>query len=512
VRAHEAAVAALDAQLGVPLGDELGDVALLEGGRAAGVGAVDRQRADRQVVAAAGHHRRGDGADERRRVGGHRRRRLARGRHAVGQLDPVQPFQRAVDRRLVALDDLGAAAAIGLGDRLLDAGDRRVARQHPGDREEAGLQHDVDPPGKTDLAGDPAGVDRVHVDALGQDLLLDRPRQGVPDLLRRVPAVDQERRAGRRAPKDVEPLEHPEVVAADEASLLHEVRRPDRLRPEAQVRHGLRARLLRVVDEVALRVQALLGAEDLDRVLVRADRAVCAQAEEDRADCLGWLDVERRVVGQARVGDVVGDADREPPPRLLTCELVEHAGDHARRELLGRQAVAAADDLREVAVRACVAQGGDDVEEQRLADRVGLLGAVEHGDPAHGRGQRRGRERPVQPHLRHADALAARTEGRDGLAHGLRARPHQHNHALGVRMPAVLHEVVAPAAAVAQSHHEVLDHAGDAGVERVHRLARLEVDVRVLRGAADERALRRQRPSAMRADELLGHECAQVVV
>ena len=35
---------------------------------------------------------------------------------------------------------------------------------------------------------------------------------------------------------------------------------------------------------------------------------------------------------------------------------------------------------------------------------------------------------------------------------------------------------------------------GHAGVERVDRLARLEVDVRVLRGAADERPLRRQRP------------------
>ena len=161
VRADEAAVAALDAQVGVPDRDQLGDVALLVRRRAARVGAVHRQRADRQLVAAAGHHLRGDGADELRRVRGHRRRQLARGRHPVGHLDPVQPLQRPVDRRLVALDDLGAAPAVGLGDRLLDPGDRLVARQHAGDREEAGLQHDVDPPGQADLAGDPAGVDRV---------------------------------------------------------------------------------------------------------------------------------------------------------------------------------------------------------------------------------------------------------------------------------------------------------------------------------------------------------------
>ena len=69
VRADEAAVAALDAQVGVPVRDQIGDVALLVGRGAARVGAVHRQRADRQVVAAAGHHLRGDGADELRRVG-----------------------------------------------------------------------------------------------------------------------------------------------------------------------------------------------------------------------------------------------------------------------------------------------------------------------------------------------------------------------------------------------------------------------------------------------------------
>ena len=77
VRADEAAVAALDAEVGVPDGDQLGDVALLVRRRAARVGAVDRQRADRQVVAAAGHHLRGDGADELGRVRRHDRRRLA---------------------------------------------------------------------------------------------------------------------------------------------------------------------------------------------------------------------------------------------------------------------------------------------------------------------------------------------------------------------------------------------------------------------------------------------------
>src|SRR6266568_2285587 len=107
-------------------------------------------------------------------------------------------------------------------------------------------------------------------------------------------------------------------MTADEACLLHQVRRADRLRPEAQVRYGLRARLLRVVDEVPLRVQVLLGAEDLDRVLVRADRAVRTETEEDRADRARRLDVKRPVIRQAQAGHVVDDADREPAPRPVT--------------------------------------------------------------------------------------------------------------------------------------------------------------------------------------------------
>jgi hypothetical protein len=52
-------------------------------------------------------------------------------------------------------------------------------------------------------------------------------------------------------------------------------------------------------------VQAFLGAEDLDRVLVRADGAVRAEAEEDRPDRVSGLDVQRRVIWQAGAGYVV---------------------------------------------------------------------------------------------------------------------------------------------------------------------------------------------------------------
>ena len=57
--------------------------------------------------------------------------------------------------------------------------------------------------------------------------------------------------------------------------------------PKREMRLGLRTRFLRVVDEVPLGVQPFFGPQDLDRVLVRADRAVRAQPKEDRPDRVG---------------------------------------------------------------------------------------------------------------------------------------------------------------------------------------------------------------------------------
>ena len=133
-------------------------------------------------------------------------------------------------------------------------------------------------------------------------------------------------------------------MAGDEVCLPDQVRRADRPRAEAQVRDGHRARLLRVVDEVALGVVRRLLADDLDRVLVGADRAVRAQAEEHAPRHVVRLDVQVAVVRQRRVRDVVDDADGEVVARRRPAQLVEHAVDHRRRELLRRQAVAAADD------------------------------------------------------------------------------------------------------------------------------------------------------------------------
>jgi hypothetical protein len=96
-----------------------------------------------------------------------------------------------------------------------------------------------------------------------------------------------------------------------------------------------RARLLRVVHEIALRGEIGGLAEDLDRVLVGADGAVGAQAVEHGRRHVGTFAPERRVPRQRRVRHVVDDAQREVRLRPFLGEFVEDRFHHRRREFFG---------------------------------------------------------------------------------------------------------------------------------------------------------------------------------
>ena len=155
--------------------------------------------------------------------------------------------------------------------------------------------------------------------------------------------------------------------------------------------------------------------------------------------------------------------------------------------------------------------------DQRFADRPGLLGAVQNADRAHHRRQRledalvgNGRySRTCTTPTRSPRSTRAATVWPAQL---LKRRTHRHQHSLRLRVSGVVDDVHLAAGALAKAGHQVLDHARNPRVERVHRFTRLEVDVRVLCGAANEGALGRQRPSAMRPHQLLGHQRPQVVV
>ena len=99
-----------------------------------------------------------------------------------------------------------------------------------------------------------------------------------------------------------------------------------------------------------------------------------------------------------------------PWPRFR--QVVENRVDHRGRKFLRRQAVASADDSRLQALG--LVERVHAVEVKRLARAARLLRAVEHRDGACRLWQRLRKgfrvERPIEPHLEHADFFAARNE------------------------------------------------------------------------------------------------------
>ena len=311
----------------------------------------------------------------------------------------------------------------------------------------------------------------------------------------------------------VESVEQPELVTGNEIGLLHQVGRPNRLRTEAQVRHGHRTGLLRVVHEVALRIQIGFVTDDLDRRLVRTDGAVAAERVEHRR-APGLIDEERVVDVEAQVGDIVDDADGEASLGCVEREFVEHRLGHRRGELLRAEAVPTTDRPNARAIR--LGDGGDDILEERFTDRPGLLAAVEHRDRSHGVGerveQRIDRKRSEQSDGGDADLLAVGHQLGHRLADRAGARTHHHDDPLGVRSTFVVDESVAPTGARLELGEHVGDDAGHCVVEPVAGFTRLEEHIGILCGAAHDGCGGAESAGFVGGDVLVANQRLQVVV
>src|SRR6266542_326067 len=278
-----------------------------------------------------------------------------------------------------------AVPVIGLADRVFDRRNRFTLRQYAGEREETDLHDRVDPPAYTALARHPRAVNDEKPQPLTENLLLRRSWQAPPDLFRHVGSVEQKRPTRRESRQHVVAFEEGRLMAGDEVGPRHEVSRADRLRAETKVRDRDRARLLRVIHEIALSVIAGLLADDLDRILVGPDRAVRAQAVEQSPDHVLRLGRKLRVVSEARARQVVVNSYGEMILRPGRREFIEDRLDHRRGELFRRQAVAAADDywhrlqLAPSVVDRFV-ERVDAIEVERLACAAWLFSAVEYGD------------------------------------------------------------------------------------------------------------------------------------
>ena len=361
---------------------------------------------------------------------------------------------------------------------FLDEGDGLGLGQDAGQLEEAGLHDRVDPETQAELARDLQGVDVVDLDLLVDDRPLHVRGQVLEDVLGLPVGIDEEDPALADPLEDVQAADVGGFVQGDEIHGVEEILRLDGALAEAQVGDGDTAGLFGVVLEIALAEHVRVVGDDLDGVLVGADRAVRAVAPELAADRAGELGVEDGAHGDGGVGDVVVDADGEAVGRRAV-EVIVDGLDHGRREFLGREAVAAADHLEPAP-----GEGHGDVEEERLADGAGLLGPVEDRDLLDGLGQggveRLGVEGPVQAHLDQTQLGALGVQVVDRLLGRLGAGAHHDDDLLGIRGAEVIEQVVLAADHRGHLVHVMLDDAGALVVVLVDRFPALEVDVGVL--------------------------------
>lgn len=189
-------------------------------------------------------------------------------------------MEAQVHRLEVPLQDGAPPLAVALLDALLDAGLGLLLGKDAGELEEGRLHDGVDAPRKTHFPGQLVGVHHVDLEVFLEDGLLNGLRQAVPDLLLGVGAVEEDRGPLLGHLQHGEAFQESPLVDAHEAGLADEVGLVQGVGAEAQVAHGAGARLLGIVDEVALGVEGGLLSDDLDGVLVGGDGAVGAKAKK----------------------------------------------------------------------------------------------------------------------------------------------------------------------------------------------------------------------------------------
>ena len=123
-------------------------------------------------------------------------------------------------------------------------------------------------------------------------------------------------------------------MTSDKVCLCDIVRALDGLVAESQVRDRDAAGLFGVVLEISLNVFVGMVADDLDRVLVRADRSVAAESPELAGNRSGSRGIRAGLFFERKSGHVVNYADREVSLRLVLRKIFVNREDGRRRGIL----------------------------------------------------------------------------------------------------------------------------------------------------------------------------------
>ncbi len=334
VRANEATHSTLDTNIWIPNRNIYRDVALFVLSRSGGPLTVIGHLGNLDAIAFEADNLRRDVLDEIGRVIGNRRRHLDVACYVIRIIDLVDIIERNIDCGVVCLDYLFALAPICFLDRFLDKTNRLVHRDNLRQLEESRLHYGVDSGTEVKFLRQLDTVNNEEFCFFIDNLPLHYFRQAIPCVLRVVWGIEQEAAALFEWLQQIVFLDECPIVASDEIRLIAYICAFDRIIGEANMARRARAGLLRVIDEIALRVFIGGLTYDLDRVLIRADRAVGAEAPEHRLKTAVTAFAVILVPFEAGVRNVVVNAYGEMVFRLGFRQIVEDRLYHLRVELL----------------------------------------------------------------------------------------------------------------------------------------------------------------------------------
>ena len=269
----------------------------------------------------------------------------------------------------------------------------------------------------------------------------------------------------------------------------HVIGGTDRFVPEAQMALGHTAGFLGVIFKVCLCILIGIVPDDLDGVLVGADRAVGAQSPElaGQNGLSGSHDVFPNGKGTHR--HIVMDAHGEVI-LLLPCHIIKHRFHMGGDGILGRQSVTSAQDFHGPGA---LTQGGAHIFVQRFTHASRLLSPIQHRNDLCALGDRfqqmRNRERPVQMDLYHTDLLPLLHQIVHYFHSRFTDRTHGDNDPFRLMITVVIEQFIVSSGNLVDGVHFFLDHFRQPVICRIAGLSALEEGIRILQGGADRGVL-----------------------
>ena len=254
-------------------------------------------------------------------------------------------------------------------------------------------------------------------------------------------------------------------------------------------------------------------ADDFDGGFVRAHRTVGTEAPELAGGGSCGCGVDIRTCRQRSKGHIVYDTDSKAVFGHRQFQVFKYRQDMGRNHIFGSQSIAAANDDR---LPLCAVECTLDVEIQGLTDRSRLFGPVQHGNLFNSLGniteemfERKG---AVEMNCQQADFLTTRIEIIDCFFDDVAYRSHGDDDAVSVLRAIVVEQMIIPTSQFVDLAHVFFDNSGNSFIIGVGNFPFLEVNVRILRGASNNRVIRAQRPAAECIQGVLINQLRQFII